>query len=102
MNFIKVSSLLLAITLLVVGCGLTKRNVGEPKPQTTCPVMGDKISCLILDKDIYMDYEGKRIYFCSNRCLEKFKKNPEKYINKMEDQGVIFEKAPSAKPGDES
>ncbi|MHC5077094.1 MAG: hypothetical protein ACYTFM_11800 [Planctomycetota bacterium] len=73
MNYVKIFSSTLAIALLVVGCGLTKGNVVEPKPQATCPVMGDKIACLILDKDIYMDYEGNRIYFCSKGCLEKFK-----------------------------
>jgi len=100
MNYVKIFSSTLAIVLLVVGCGLTKGNVVEPKPQATCPVMGDKIACLILDKDIYMDYEGKRIYFCSKGCLEKFKKNPEKYIEKLEDQGVVFEKTSSTRPKD--
>jgi len=27
-------------------------------------------------------YEGKTYFFCSEECLEKFKKNPEKYIKK--------------------
>ncbi len=102
MNYVKIFSSMLAIALLVVGCGLTKGNVVEPKPQATCPVMGDKIACLILDKDIYMDYEGKRIYFCSKDCREKFKKDPEKFIKKMEDQGVVFEKAPSGRTKNES
>jgi YHS domain-containing protein len=25
------------------------------------------------------DYKGKKYYFCSNECLEAFKKDPEKY-----------------------
>jgi len=102
MNYVKIFSSMLAIALLVVGCGLTKGNVVEPKPQATCPVMGDKIACLILDKDIYIDYGGKRIYFCSKGCLKKFKKDPEKYIEKMEDQGVVFEETPSGRPKNES
>lgn len=27
--------------------------------QTVCPVRGDKI-----DKNVYTDYQGKRVYFC--------------------------------------
>lgn len=59
--------------------------------------MGEKIPCLILNKNIYLDYEGKRIYFCSMNCLLKFKKDPEKYIQKMERQGVVFEKVPNTR-----
>ncbi len=62
-------------------------------PQENCPVMGGKIN-----KSIYTDYNGKRIYFCCNACPEPFKKEPEKYIKKMEAEGVVFEKAPLAKP----
>ena len=45
------------------------------KPQTTCPVLGEPI-----DKNLYVDYNGKRIYVCCADCIEKVKKNPEKYI----------------------
>ncbi|MBN2108920.1 MAG: YHS domain-containing protein [Deltaproteobacteria bacterium] len=63
------------------------------KPQENCPVMGGKIN-----KSVYTDYNGKRIYFCCNACPEPFKKDPESYIKKMESAGVEFEKAPVAKP----
>ncbi len=35
------------------------------------------------DGKIYTDYKGKRIYFPNKECLEKFKKNPEKYLKMM-------------------
>ncbi len=57
--------------------------------QTKCPVMGGKI-----DKKFYADYKGKRVYFCCSGCLEDFKKDPDKYIKKMEDEGVTLEKSP--------
>ena len=60
------------------------------KSQTTCPVMGGEI-----DRNIYADYEGKRVYFCYPACLGEFKKNPEKYVKKLEDEGVILEKVPT-------
>lgn len=55
--------------------------------QTTCPVMGDAIN-----KNIYADHMGKRVYFCCNACPAEFKKDPMKYIKKLEDSGVVLEK----------
>ncbi len=51
-------------------------------PQTECPVMGGKIN-----KDIYVDYQGQRIYFCCEACPPKFKEDPEKYLAKMKEMG---------------
>lgn len=39
-----------------------------------CPVSGEEA-----DPSIKMDYKGKTYYFCCNKCLKKFKSNPEKY-----------------------
>ena len=59
--------------------------------QTFCPVMwGNPIN-----KDIYADYNGKRVYFCCGYCQAKFKESPEMYIKKLEDAGVTIEKAPA-------
>ncbi len=46
--------------------------------QTTCPVMGNPIN-----PDIFVEYKGKKIYFCCNACPPKFKEDPEKYLAKM-------------------
>ena len=46
--------------------------------QTTCPVMGGAI-----DKNIFIEYKGKKVYFCCPGCEEQFKKEPEKYIAKL-------------------
>jgi len=66
--------------------------VKQLKPQTTCPVMGGEI-----DKSQYVDYKGKRIYVCCSGCLEKLKKNPEKYIKKLEKMGQTPEAVPQDK-----
>ena len=50
----------------------------ELKSQTTCPVMGGKI-----DKEIYLDYQGQRIYFCCESCKKSFSVDPEKYMQKI-------------------
>jgi len=57
------------------------------KAQTTCPVMGSAIN-----KSVYTDHNGQRIYFCCPGCVETFKKDPEKYLKKMAEEGVTPEK----------
>jgi YHS domain-containing protein len=46
--------------------------------QTVCPVTGDKI-----DKNMFVEYKGKKVYFCCAACKSVFNKNPEKYIAKL-------------------
>jgi YHS domain-containing protein len=47
--------------------------------QKTCPVMeGNPI-----DPNIFVEYEGKKVYFCCPACPEKFKADPEKYLAKL-------------------
>ncbi len=46
--------------------------------QTDCPVMGGAIN-----KAIFTEYKGKKVYFCCSPCEEKFKEEPEKYIAKL-------------------
>ncbi len=57
--------------------------------QTTCPVMGGKI-----DKKQFVDVKGYRIYVCCAGCTGLIKKDPDKYIKILQDQGVNIEKAP--------
>jgi len=49
-----------------------------PGEQTLCPVMGGKIN-----KEIFVEYEGKKVYFCCPGCIEEFQKNPEKYLPEL-------------------
>jgi YHS domain-containing protein len=51
-------------------------------PQKTCPVMGNPI-----DKTVFVDYKGHRVYFCCSMCPPKFKQDPEKYLKKLNDLG---------------
>ena len=53
------------------------------KLQTTCPVMGGAI-----DKNQYVDHDGKRVYICCKGCETPLKKDPAKYIRKLEADGV--------------
>jgi len=80
--------LILALTLAVFAAG--SLWAAEGKPQTTCPVLAGNI-----DKNIYVDYQGKRIYFCCQGCDTEFKKDPEKYMKKLQEQGITLEPCPT-------
>ena len=84
------------VAMVAAGCG-GETVADEKKPemakivvkkgQTHCPIMGNPV-----DKKVYLDYEGKRIYFCCSPCIDKFKEDPAGYIKKMEAEGIGFEK----------
>ncbi|MFP5212814.1 MAG: hypothetical protein ACLGPL_05495 [Acidobacteriota bacterium] len=57
--------------------------------QTKCPVMGGEI-----DRSLYVDVDGKRVYLCCPGCSEKFTEDAAKYVEQMEKEGVELEKAP--------
>jgi len=78
--------------LVFVGSTLAADNPAKGNPQVNCPVMGAKI-----DKNVYTDYQGKRIYFCCTGCVDDFKKNPDKYLKQMEEQGITPEPTPGTK-----
>jgi len=84
--FMLVSLLLIGLVALT-GC----KKKSEPTPateiekavsatiqQTTCPVMEGPIN-----KDLFTEYKGKKVYFCCAGCKEKFEKEPEKYLDKL-------------------
>ena len=84
-----IQALILALTLTVFAAG--SLWAAEAKPQTTCPVLAGNI-----DKNVYADYQGKRIYFCCKGCDAEFNKDPGKYMKKLEEQGVTLEPSPAA------
>ncbi len=47
--------------------------------QTTCPVMEDNP----INKKLFVEYKGKKVYFCCAGCPDVFKANPEKYVSKL-------------------
>ena len=94
-------ALLLVAGISAVGCGKEEEATVQPGApvgpapaaevqiaQTSCPVMG-----LPIDKDIYVDHKGRRVYFCCQMCVDKFKEDPETYLKKLDEQ---LQKAPEA------
>jgi len=54
------------------------KEIASAVEQTTCPIMGTAIN-----KALFTEYKGKKVYFCCPGCEEKFKAEPEKYIVKL-------------------
>lgn len=67
----------------------TSQHTDNLKPQTICPVMGSKIN-----KNLYVDYNGKRIYVCCKSCINIVKKSPEKYIKILQSENVEIADSP--------
>jgi YHS domain-containing protein len=36
-----------------------------------------------IDKNIFIEYQGKKVYFCCKGCPEEFQKDPNKYLSKL-------------------
>ncbi len=83
--------LVLSLALIFATCARAADGVpANAGPQKLCPVLSGKI-----DKNLYTDYMGKRVYYCCSGCKVEFMKDPEKFIKKMEDQGIQIEKSPT-------
>jgi YHS domain-containing protein len=61
-----------------------------PHPQTRCPIMGGEI-----DRSVYTDVDGKRVYFCCPACIPKFNEDPQAQIQRMEAEGIQLEATPA-------
>lgn len=55
---------------------------GELTVQTHCPVMGGAI-----DKSLFVDKDGKRIYMCCEHCREELTKDFDANVKKLEEKG---------------
>jgi len=65
------------------------------KPYTlkTCVVSGDKLGEM---GDPYVfEYEGREIKFCCKGCVKDFKKEPAKYLKKIDEEEAKAKKAKS-------
>ena len=78
---------MLAMTVAVITVGSS--YAAEMKEQTVCPVSGKPI-----DKSVYSDHDGKRVYFCCTDCQKQFEKNPEAMMMKMKSDGVMLASTP--------
>ena len=74
--------------LLLSGCGSDSETEASGA-QTTCPMTGKAI-----DKKVFADSDGKRVFFCGTGCAEAFKKDPAATLKKLADDGVAVREVP--------
>ena len=80
--------LMVSVGFLMAGCGPSETEA-KAGPQATCPMMGTPI-----DKKVFVDYNGKRVYFCCDECPAKFEADADAMMKKMADASVILEDTP--------
>ncbi len=61
----------------------SKTVVAENVGNEICPVSGAKIN---QETKATYEYKGKIYNFCCPMCIEEFKKDPDKYIQKVEEE----------------
>jgi YHS domain-containing protein len=71
----------------------TEKAVAEvtAKAQSVCAVCGNPIN-----KEIFSDVDGKRVYFCCAACKAKFDADSKTYLEKMQKDGITPEAIPAA------
>ena len=63
---------------------------GEPgKPQTVDVTCGHAV-----DRSVYGDYEGNRVFFHSSGNKTQFESNVTGNLQKIKEKGIVLEKAP--------
>jgi YHS domain-containing protein len=63
---------------------------GEPgKPQTVDVLTGDAV-----DRNLYGDYDGKRVFFCHPGSKTRFESNAAENLQKTKEKGIVLEKVP--------
>ncbi len=56
----------------------------KPYKLKTCIVSGDKLGGDMGEPVVY-EYEGREIKFCCKSCIKDFKKEPAKYVKKIQE-----------------
>lgn len=81
---------LVVLVLFILGfAGPALADTDTAKRQTHCPICKMEI-----DKALYVDHAGKRIYFGCGGCPDLFRKNPEKYMRELKAAGIVLDDAP--------
>jgi YHS domain-containing protein len=74
--------ILLSISIFA-SFSFAQKDESKKEETTTCPVSGEKV--LKSEAAGTYKYNNTEYHFCCNDCLEKFKKDPETYLNKTTD-----------------
>lgn len=75
----------LAASALLASCASTSTTSGggvKSYPKDTCIVTDNKLGSM--GSPITKTYGNQEVKFCCNPCVEKFEKNPSKYLAKIQ------------------
>ncbi len=84
----------LASVLLLAACGREQApssetpapeksaTAAEPYPLDVCLVSGEKLGSM--GEPVSLVHNGREIKFCCDSCIPKFKENPEKYLDQLD------------------
>ena len=80
MNFAR-AMIAFTVAAAFSACGEKKPNLGD-YPLDTCVVAGKKLGSM--GEPYLYTHEGQKVYFCCDGCVDEFKKDPKKYLAKIE------------------
>jgi YHS domain-containing protein len=74
------SAVAIALIVVLAATSMTVWAQAKKAPEKA----KDPVCGIVVDKDpnLSTEYKGERYYFCSKADMEKFKKEPEKYVKK--------------------
>lgn len=82
----RILSIPLLVALLIAGASVADEVAQPLKPQTKCPIMGGPVN-----KALYADVEGQRIYVCCQGCIAAIKADPDKAFATLQKNGEYAE-----------
>ncbi len=62
---------------------------GHPRVQITCPVSGDTV-----DRKVFVERDGDKVYFCCSACVTKFEGDSKKYAANLANSYTYQTKCP--------
>ena len=88
-NLKQITTALLSVAILagpfaaLAGDQADSKTKVKPYTLKTCVVSGDKLG--EMGEPYVYKYEGREIKFCCKDCVKNFKKDPAKYVKKIEE-----------------
>ena len=76
------NTLLIIAIALLLGCNSTNLTNAKAYPLKTCIVSDNDLYSM--GEPVVIVHEGQQIKFCCKPCIKKFKKDPAKYLVKLE------------------
>jgi len=76
------NTLLIIACTLLLGCNSTDLANAKAYPLKTCIVSDNDLYSM--GEPVVIVHEGQQIKFCCKPCIKKFKKDPAKYLVKLE------------------